>query len=566
MAEEKIVLPEDDDWLNDFQEESDAETLEGLDQSDVDELMAAETGAPKGVASAEDDGDIPVVDLDALDQNQVDDLLGIAGEEEEAPVPKSPDQDEIDTLFDEASKEVKENENQAAAPASKDTFDLDFETIEADDFGFGEEIAEIPDEAALDEESGFLELQAETKKEPLKKTTKRVIPFFTPKNIAIAAGILVLLGVGTFGYMQLSSKKQPPAITLPPPPVAQTKPPPPPNRKPEASAAQYAIKERGGDVLITLAGKDPDGDALTFEVSKTPKYGKLAGDIPSLTYLPDRNFSGNDFFEFTVSDGKDTSSPVAVIITGPDMTGKALARATTTRRPRISAVNVTMKTLSTDDLLVNWENIWRQSNHAPFDEKVKVYIEKQPKHGKLTEFSDSIYHYQPEILFAGKDYIHYRFERGGVKSQSRRIKLLVEPGDTLPEVQLLPLADRVYTPGETVVLDASASKDNMRGSLEFNWQQLAGVPVLFKKLNDEGSVVSFIVPSFFNTIDPANLRLRLTIVDKIEQLATEDVEITIRSRRQAALWRGLKGGGIVPEPACPQGECPGQYLPWPHND
>ena len=556
MAEEKIILPEDDDWLADFQDDKTNEPqLEALDQSDVDILLDSEVNAE---AAAPEENEIPAIDLASLDQSQVDELLGSSIEEEAPPVATSPDQDEIDQLFDEASRE----EVQAAATpktagssADQDTFDLDFETIEADDFGFDDEIAEIPEEE---------EPVALSQKEPVKKEKKkpaRAIPFFTKKNLAVAASVVGLLGAGTLGYMMFGGKKQP-AILPPQPPKVVVQKKRPANQAPEAFASQYNMQGKGSEVLMMLSGRDADGDPLQYAISKTPKYGTLTGKLPAVTYLPDQNFPGRDVFEFTVNDGKASSPPVAVIITGPDMTVKQ-AKKIKTHRPRVAAVNVSMKTLSTEELLIDWKKIWKQSNSAPFTGNVRVSIEKQPTHGKLIEQDNALHLYEPEQLYSGNDFIHYRFEKDGIKSKVRQLKLLIARGDLPPKVLLRPLANRNYMAGETVVLDASGSEDDTRSFLEFNWQQLAGTPVRFKKINEEGSVVSFIVPSSFYTAGTGDLRFRVTVVDRLDQLHSEDIEIKTHSRRQTALWRGQKKGGLAPEPVCPQGECPGAYLPWP---
>ena len=55
---------------------------------------------------------------------------------------------------------------------------------------------------------------------------------------------------------------------------------------------------------MTLAGTDPDGDALTFTVGHAaPAHGTLSGTAPNLTYTPAADYHGADSFTFTVNDG-----------------------------------------------------------------------------------------------------------------------------------------------------------------------------------------------------------------------------------------------------------------------
>jgi len=86
------------------------------------------------------------------------------------------------------------------------------------------------------------------------------------------------------------------------------------NDPPAATPRQVTTAEDTA-VNITLAGSDPDGDPLTFDVVTQPANGELTGTAPNLTYTPAPNYHGPDSFTFTVSDGRLTSAPAAVGIT-----------------------------------------------------------------------------------------------------------------------------------------------------------------------------------------------------------------------------------------------------------
>jgi len=68
-------------------------------------------------------------------------------------------------------------------------------------------------------------------------------------------------------------------------------------------------------VSITLAGCDPDGDALGYSVVKGPSNGGLSGTGPNLTYTPNKDFNGSDSFLFKVNDGTVDSAAATVSIT-----------------------------------------------------------------------------------------------------------------------------------------------------------------------------------------------------------------------------------------------------------
>ncbi len=63
---------------------------------------------------------------------------------------------------------------------------------------------------------------------------------------------------------------------------------------------------------IVLSGRDPEQQALGYNIVSQPQSGDLSGTAPNLTYLPNNGFSGVDSFTFNVSDG-DLSSTNAVV-------------------------------------------------------------------------------------------------------------------------------------------------------------------------------------------------------------------------------------------------------------
>ena len=67
-------------------------------------------------------------------------------------------------------------------------------------------------------------------------------------------------------------------------------------------------------LAITLAGSDPNGDALTYAVVAAPAHGSLTGTAPSLTYTPAGGFTGADSFTFKANDGQLDSAAATVTI------------------------------------------------------------------------------------------------------------------------------------------------------------------------------------------------------------------------------------------------------------
>jgi hypothetical protein len=78
-------------------------------------------------------------------------------------------------------------------------------------------------------------------------------------------------------------------------------------------------------LTITLAGR-PAG-SLTFNLESLPIGGTLDGELPNLTYTPGENFSGTDFFTFSVTLDEETSQPAQVtinVLSSGDETGPSV--------------------------------------------------------------------------------------------------------------------------------------------------------------------------------------------------------------------------------------------------
>lgn len=84
--------------------------------------------------------------------------------------------------------------------------------------------------------------------------------------------------------------------------------------QPVAALPQELETEYDTPVEITLAGRDVGGTPLTFRIEDEPVGGDLVGEPPSLTYAPAANFTGQDRFTFTASNGVSTSRAAPVTI------------------------------------------------------------------------------------------------------------------------------------------------------------------------------------------------------------------------------------------------------------
>jgi hypothetical protein len=57
------------------------------------------------------------------------------------------------------------------------------------------------------------------------------------------------------------------------------------------------------ELILVLKGQDEDGDTLSYQIVQQPQHGQLIGDTPNLTYIPDKDYAGEDSFVFIANDG-----------------------------------------------------------------------------------------------------------------------------------------------------------------------------------------------------------------------------------------------------------------------
>ncbi len=210
----------------------------------------------------------------------------------------------------------------------------------------------------------------------------------------------------------------------------------PANHIPTASDIRVAT-DMDTAVSITLTGSDADGDTLTYTVSSDPQSGTLSGTAPNLTYTPNTEFTGNDTFTYTVSDGKAESNTATVSIVvsegdNPDNTVPA-------------ATNISITT--TEDTAAS---IILSGTDADGD-TLSFNIESNPQGGVLEGSAPNLT-YTPNSGFTGDDSFTYTVSDGQSTSLSATVSITVSDDDD--PVNSIPVAANisVYTKIDTDVV------------------------------------------------------------------------------------------------------------------
>lgn len=622
MADEKTTSSagDIDDWLADLEgdDELPAAAASGagsgdgeLEQSDIDALLGGDSGPAAAAAPP------PVEEAGELDQSDIDSLFS-EGSQAAAVVPEAaaesaPAEDDfaeltqsgLDDLFGDSQAQAAAppaSAKSAAAPAApapaapaapektvapaaqaEESFGFGDDDFDVDAFDFDDSIPDIPDETMVNTDKSKKAEKSESPPENIFADTEATeiaglsgkgaggydkeggkAPFVMPaainkNSLGAFLVVLLLLGGGVY-YFLLREPGQEPAI---PPQVREqmvqvSEPEPLANTPPVVQDEQHRLDEQTGVAAMMLAGRDEEGDPLTFEVVRPPQHGRLSGDAPQLTYLPNKDFPGEDGFEYRASDGRAVSETAMIKIVGPNLQAQAEEAAAKEKaallkpaRPQARARDLTLHTMSTNPLVIDWAAIWRQANPVPFSAKVAVEIVEQPRQGRLVSLNRSSHRYEPAKYFQGEEIIKYRFRHAGVRSKLRQLTVRVELGDHPPHIHLRPVA-ALYMVGASVVLDASATRDDEPESLVFSWEQLSGTPVYLESLQDNAARVAFIAPSSFQTEGTPTITFRVTAIDPGGQQDRREVTVAIKSKRHSPLWRGT-AAGIAPDPPALRG-------------
>ncbi|MEO7731487.1 MAG: Ig-like domain-containing protein [Kofleriaceae bacterium] len=185
------------------------------------------------------------------------------------------------------------------------------------------------------------------------------------------------------------------------------------NHAPVAAAATVTMFE-DTTKSITLAGSDPDGDALKFDVKTPPAHGALFGVAPDLTYLPSSNYSGPDSFSFVARDPQGAvSAPAAVAI---NVTGVNDAPAGIEQQRNVNEDQSLAITLTAND---------------PDGDVLSFAIATEPAHGTLTGTPPNLT-YLPAADYNGPDGFTFTVSDGTAASAATAITLSVAPVNDAP--------------------------------------------------------------------------------------------------------------------------------------
>ncbi len=194
---------------------------------------------------------------------------------------------------------------------------------------------------------------------------------------------------------------------------------------------------------IALAGSDPDGDALTYQVTGNPTNGILGGTAPNLTYIPNANYFGPDNFTFTVSDGSNVSNTATVAVT-------------------VLAVNdppIANNQSATYDL--NTLKVLTLAGTDVDGDPISFSILENPDNGTLGGVAPNVT-YMPDLNYNGDDQFTFVVSDGTLTSAPGTVSLFFNPG-----VNVAPIAGN-----QSVVLNEDANTTIVLAATDANGDNL----------------------------------------------------------------------------------------------
>lgn len=165
---------------------------------------------------------------------------------------------------------------------------------------------------------------------------------------------------------------------------------------------------------------DPNNDPLTAVLESSPSHGQLTlNDNGSFSYTPDLDFSGQDSFTYSASDGSLQSSHTTVTLTIQQGNAAPIAGADSYSLPVNNALSI-----SAPGVLVN--------DNDPNGDPLSAILESDSTHGSLVLNSDGSFTYTPETNFFGIDSFTYRASDGSLMSDPATVTIQVSESNLAP--------------------------------------------------------------------------------------------------------------------------------------
>jgi VCBS repeat-containing protein len=167
-------------------------------------------------------------------------------------------------------------------------------------------------------------------------------------------------------------------------------------------------------VSITPMAFDQDSDTLVYTIKQNPSKGRLLGQSPPFTYVPQANFYGTDRLTFVASDGESMSEEAEIII-------------------HVKNVNDAPKANSASFTIHDEKQITDRLLAMDADYDILVYtLVKQPEKGLLTFINPVMgtFIYYPHTGASGIDTFSFKVNDGSKDSNIAAVSITIDSNTT----------------------------------------------------------------------------------------------------------------------------------------
>ena len=209
------------------------------------------------------------------------------------------------------------------------------------------------------------------------------------------------------------------------------------------ATSQIVTTEEGRAVGLRLAGTDPDGDALTFRVTRAPSKGVLSGVGAELVYTPNAYASGVDSFLFRANDSKDESPDQTVWVVISEVNDAPVAYSQGVSGFEDQPLVITL------------------TGNDPEGSSLTYTLVQSPVQGVLSGTGSRLI-YLPSTNYHGADAFTFRVSDGSLSSALATVSVSILPVNDAPEAFGQTLAAVVGTPAPIVLTGRDLESDPLR--------------------------------------------------------------------------------------------------------
>ncbi|RKY36091.1 MAG: hypothetical protein DRP73_03945, partial [Candidatus Omnitrophota bacterium] len=239
------------------------------------------------------------------------------------------------------------------------------------------------------------------------------------------------------------------------------------NTPPDAVDDTATVNEdSSGNVIDVLANdNDPDGDSLTIQSVTDPPHGvaRIAGD--HIEYTPDPDYpnpedSGQDSFQYTISDGNGGTDTATVTVTVNNVNDPPVAQDQSVNTDEDTPVDITLVATDADG------------------DSLTYAIVTQPSHGTLTGTPPNVT-YTPDANYNGPDSFTFKANDGKTDSNIATVSITVNPVNdppTQPASVLINNGAETADDDENLVCTVEGSEDPDGDTVQYiyHWTSTGG--------------------------------------------------------------------------------------------